>query len=168
MLALNAAIEAARAGQAGKGFAVVADEIKSLSAETSEATQKIASILKDIVETVGKTNTAITSNDIIVREASENLDNTAQIFENMLNVSNEVISVTNTLKTELSNIVDIKEKLLVAMESVEANTQISVKTTAEISSSTEQQTTGIQHILASMEAVQSSMGQLSDVLNEEK
>jgi len=42
LLALNATIEAARAGAAGRGFAVVAQEVKSLSAETANATKDIA------------------------------------------------------------------------------------------------------------------------------
>jgi methyl-accepting chemotaxis protein len=48
LLSLNATIEAARAGDAGRGFAVVAGEVKTLAAQTSQATQRIATLIEQI------------------------------------------------------------------------------------------------------------------------
>jgi methyl-accepting chemotaxis protein len=53
LLALNATIEAARAGEAGKGFAVVATEVKTLAAQTSNATKEIGTQIAAVQASTG-------------------------------------------------------------------------------------------------------------------
>jgi len=48
LLAVNAAIEAAKAGDQGKGFHVVAQEVKSLAAQSRQATAEVRSVLGEI------------------------------------------------------------------------------------------------------------------------
>lgn len=165
LLALNAAIEAARAGEAGKGFAVVADEINSLSAESSDATGKIDTILKDIIETVEDTHKVIDRNSQVVNASNDQLEDTVKIFKVMLEASESVIQIAEVLKIELEDIVDIKEKLLSAMEQVEDISKKSVDTTEGISAATEQQVAGLDSIVKSMQDMQVSMEKLSQVLH---
>jgi methyl-accepting chemotaxis protein len=46
VLALNASIQAARAGEAGRGFATVAEDVERLAKRSSEATRRIAQLVK--------------------------------------------------------------------------------------------------------------------------
>lgn len=65
MLALNASIQAAAAGDAGRGFAVVAEEVERLAVRSTDATKKIAALVKAIQ---GETTEAVAAMDRSISE----------------------------------------------------------------------------------------------------
>lgn len=164
LLALNAAIEAARAGEAGKGFAVVADEINTLSIQSTDATTKIDDILKDIITIVDHASMIMGENKNIVAESHNKLNDTIDVFHNMLDSSEEVIKVTNLLKSELDDIIVIKDSLMQSMNKLSETSQRSSDATTGISQSTEDQVTAVNDIIKSMDSVQESIQHLSSVL----
>lgn len=164
LLALNAAIEAARAGEAGRGFAVVADEINALSTESSQATQKIDAILRDIINTVEDTKQMIDKNGNIVNASYAQLNSTVEIFHSMLGQSEQVLSVTKLLKQELVDIVGIKDELFTAMNNLKTISEHFMDTTTGISASTEEQVSGVECILEAMGQVQEGIDHLARVL----
>jgi twitching motility protein PilJ len=65
ILALNASIQAAAAGEAGRGFAVVAEEVERLAVRSTEATKKIAALVRAIQ---GETNEAVSAMERSIQE----------------------------------------------------------------------------------------------------
>jgi methyl-accepting chemotaxis protein len=70
LLALNATIEAARAGDAGRGFAVVAGEVKTLSADTTRASDLIGNLIAGIREGVADTGEKLRSVNSAIGQVS--------------------------------------------------------------------------------------------------
>lgn len=90
LLALNASIEAARAGEAGRGFSVVAKEMGNLASQSKEAAEKIAVMLQNIKLSIESTNNRIT-------KASATSENQAAATEELSAMTNDVLSVVQTL-----------------------------------------------------------------------
>lgn len=90
LLALNATIEAARAGDAGKGFAVVANEVKTLAAQTTEATDDIRHKISAIQHATEASSKSFEDISHIIQEMSDYTTNISAAIEEQSAASREI------------------------------------------------------------------------------
>jgi methyl-accepting chemotaxis protein len=163
LLALNAAIEAARAGEQGKGFAVVADEVKKLANKSSDATDTIIEMVKEIqnkthvvVKEMNKGVTEIEDGVIAITNVGNALKTIVSSVNQVKTHSDEVAEMSESLTLDASTIVSLMGNITTIIEETTASAE-------EISSITEEQSASMEEINASLR----SLATLAENLNAE-
>ncbi|MBI9043638.1 MAG: Cache 3/Cache 2 fusion domain-containing protein [Anaerolineaceae bacterium] len=135
LLALNAAIEAARAGVHGKGFAVVADEVRKLADRTTNATQEIVEIIKNVQVSVGESVNAMNESEIEVHAGVEKANEAGAALSAILSAIEGVNGQVNEISQAVQDMEVSSDELVKAMddisEVVESNMSASEKMSAE-------------------------------------
>ncbi len=121
LLALNAAIQSAMAGEHGRGFSVVAEEIRMLADRVTEATKKVATIVKSIqgdtyeaVVAMEESTQEVVSGSRLADEAGERLrsiygavDRQAQMIESIARAANERARTAEIVANTMARIAEI-------------------------------------------------------------
>jgi methyl-accepting chemotaxis protein len=134
LLALNAAIQSAMAGEHGRGFAVVADEIRLLAERVTEATKRIAAIVKTIqgdtfeaVVAMEESTQEVVNGSRLADEAGESLrsiyaavERQTQMIESIARAANDHAQTSEAVASAVSRIAEIARQTNTATQDTTA------------------------------------------------
>jgi len=99
ILALNASIQAAMAGDAGRGFAVVAEEVQRLAERSTNATQQIDTLIKNIQGEINEAGTSMEESIQRVVDGSKLADDAYTRLQEIETVSTRLAELIQSIST---------------------------------------------------------------------
>ncbi|MBB4844704.1 methyl-accepting chemotaxis protein [Paucibacter oligotrophus] len=89
ILALNAAVEAARAGEHGRGFAVVASEVRALASRSAAAAKEIKVLIQESSVKVENGTSLVNNAGVTIRSVVDEVNNMGQLIEEISHSAQE-------------------------------------------------------------------------------
>jgi methyl-accepting chemotaxis protein len=120
LLAVNAAVEAAHAGERGKGFAVVAEQVRVLAKRSQNAVKETSGL-------IGQSMASVNEGTELTRSTASLLET---ISSSISDVSDIMMNIAESSKTQLRAADDIIKELESMTESVRSNSEEALKSSA--------------------------------------
>ncbi len=156
LLALNASIEAARAGEQGRGFAVVADEIRDLADQSRESSEKINSIVNELIQN-SNVSVDITQKvtDAFVKQ-TEKIHETENVFSSLNQEIEQVGGAIGGIESEVTGLKGSKDI-------IDDGVSTLTRAAEENSASAQEALNSMEDFKGIVEDYKASSGRISDV-----
>ncbi|MDR3527436.1 MAG: methyl-accepting chemotaxis protein [Rhizomicrobium sp.] len=128
MLSLNAAIEAARAGDVGRGFAVVAGEVRLLSAQTTDTTRNIDTLVENLQNEMNEITRAMEHSRHVVSDGEVSAE---KAWRGMEDIKAQTAEMSDSVR-QISEV--LGQQASAAQDVADGITDIALRTTANVES----------------------------------
>lgn len=148
LLALNAAIEAARAGEQGRGFAVVAEEVRKLAGQSTEATEKITLLIREIQTESSRANDAMNVTNQQIDRGVAKVKDTGKIFRAIHELTEKLVSQVAMLVDQANEMHEVGEALINKARSITSISDNTVERISGIQAHAQEQTASVEEVAA--------------------
>ncbi len=90
LLSLNASVESAHAGESGSGFEVLAGEMRDLSESSTNFSDQVADVLKELLKKVAETSKKVSGSEAALVHSKESMAQLSESFERLDKQFNEL------------------------------------------------------------------------------